>query len=107
MNVGLNAADDTTGLRIMSIDDVNNDKLNDLIMVDANRQTVTVFYFDDSTLSYSSSASFDLPNDYFVDNILPTSRAQDLQDLIIVASASVPSEDGTTNVLTSRLFYYT
>ena len=86
MNVGLEPAEDTTGLRVMSIFDMNNDKLNDLVMTDDNRQNVSVHYFDTSSLSYSTQSSFDLPSGWFVDNVIPTTVQKEYQDLIVVAS---------------------
>ena len=87
----------------MSIFDMNNDKLNDLVMIDESRQTVSVHYYDDSSLSYAQTSSFDLPSGWFVDNIIPTTVPKEYQDLIIVAS----NVDDTTDALSTRLFYYT
>ena len=77
-----------TGLRVMSISDLNNDKLNDLVMINSAGDTVTVYYFDDATLKYSDHATFTLPSGYLVDNVIPTNSPHALQGLIIVASQS-------------------
>lgn len=45
----------------MSIGDLNNDKLNDLVMIDAAGTLGTVYYYDESTGTYAHSAEFDLP----------------------------------------------
>ena len=54
VNVGL--PENAEGLRIMSIGDLNNDKLNDLVMLDSTGTIGTVYYFDDSTSMYSHSS---------------------------------------------------
>ena len=72
----------------MSISDLNNDKLNDLVMINSAGDTVTVYYFDDATLKYSDHATFTLPSGYLVDNVIPTNSPHALQGLIIVASQS-------------------
>ena len=51
MNVGL--PDTTAGMRVMSISDLNNDQTNDLVMVDATGESVTAYYYQDSTDMYS------------------------------------------------------
>ena len=89
-------------LRIMGIADLNNDKLNDLIMIDSAGSTGTVYYFDDSVGTYAHSASFSLPTGYTCDGIMPTAIPSALQDLIVVAS-KVDDSTGTTE---TKLFYY-
>ena len=59
-------------MRIMSIGDLNNDKLNDLVMMNAAGTEGTVYYFDESTVTYSHSASFTLPTGYTCDGVIPT-----------------------------------
>lgn len=51
VNVGL--PDTTAGMRVMSISDLNNDQTNDLVMVDATGESVTAYYYQDSTDMYS------------------------------------------------------
>ena len=60
-------------MRVMSINDLNNDKMNDLVMIDETGTTVSVMYFDDSKLKYHDESMFSLPSGYVVDNIIPTS----------------------------------
>ena len=88
-------------MRIMSISDLDTDKLNDLVMIDSAGDTVTVYYFDDSTLKYSDYANFTLPSGYLVDNIIPTNNHHALQGLIIVASQS-----DSQGVSSTKLFQY-
>ena len=96
VDVGLPATD--SGARVMSIGDLNNDKMNDLVMADADGQTLTVYYFDDSSGMFTYAAPLTLPSGYVVDNVFPTNSPTALQGLIIVASNS----DGTS----TKLFYY-
>lgn len=70
VDVGLPATD--SGARVMSIGDLNNDKMNDLVMADAAGQTLTVYYFDDSSGMFTHSAPFTLPSGFVVDNVIPT-----------------------------------
>ena len=58
----------------MSIGDLNNDKMNDLVTVDNTAKKVTVYYFSESSLKYSTSASFDMPDGWTVDSVIPTSN---------------------------------
>ena len=99
--MGLPTEADEDGTRIMSIQDMNNDKLNDLITIDTTGTTITVYYFDDSTSMYSAQSSFDLPSGWSVDSIIPTNKPKPLQDCIVIASK------GTTGSLETRMFYYT
>ncbi len=50
VDVGL--PDTQAGLRVMSIQDLNNDKMNDMITIDDAAQKVTIFYFSESSLKY-------------------------------------------------------
>ena len=84
VDVGLQQAN--SGARIMNISDLNNDKLNDLVVTDAAGEAITVYYFDETTSMYSDSASFSLPQGWLVDNVMPTNADQQLQGLIVVAS---------------------
>ena len=59
-------------MRVMSIDDLNNDKTNDLVTVDADGKNISVYYFNDSTDTYSKSSSMAMPDGYLVDSIIPT-----------------------------------
>ena len=90
-------------LRIMGIADLNNDKLNDLIMIDSAGTSGSVYYFDDDMGTYAHSASFKLPTGYTCDGILPTAIPSALQDLIVVAS----KVDESTDTTETKLFYYT
>ena len=82
MNVGLPA---DTSMRVMSIGDLNNDKLNDLVMLDSTGTKGTVYYFDDDTGTYAHNATFELPSGYTCDGIIPTAIPTPLQDLIVLA----------------------
>ena len=70
----------------MSIGDLNNDKLNDLVMMNAAGNEGTVYYFDESTSTYSHSASFKVPDGYTCDGVIPTAIPSPLQNLILLAS---------------------
>ena len=87
-------------MRIMAIADLNNDKLNDLVTVDATAQTVTVFYYDDTVNKYSKESSFDLEKGWTVDSIIPTAIVSGLQDLIVVASKA------SSGSLQTKMVYY-
>ena len=87
----------------MSIADLNNDKLNDLIMIDSTGSEATVYYFDDSSGTYAHSAGFSLPVGYTCDGVIPTAIPSPLQDLIIVASKL---DSSTNEVSDTRLFYF-
>ena len=87
-------------MRAMSIGDLNNDKMNDLVTVDNTAKKVTVYYFSESSLKYSTSASFDMPDGWTVDSVIPTSNPTQLQDLIIVGSKY------TQDKLQTRFFYF-
>lgn len=93
----------TSGLRIMSIGDLNNDKLNDLVMIDATGTHATVYYFDDSLGTYAHSASFNLPSGYTCDGVISTAIPSELQDLIVLGSkVDATSGDATE----TKLFYF-
>ena len=96
VDVGLPATD--SGARVMSMGDLNNDKMNDLVMADAAGQTLTVYYFDDSSGMFAHAAPLTIPSGYVVDNVIPTNNPTALQNLIVVAS----NTDGTS----TKLFYY-
>jgi len=101
VNVGLPDGTED-GTRIMSIQDMNNDKLNDLVTMDTTGATITVYYFDDSNSMYSSESSFDLPSGWFTDSIIPTNSASPLQNLIVIAS----NGEGWGTTLETRMFYF-
>ena len=85
IDVGL--PDLASGMRIMSIGDLDNDKLNDLVLVDKSGKVVTVYYYDNSMLKYDNPSSFTIDDEYTVDSIIETSDPMNtLQDLIVVAS---------------------
>ena len=84
-------------MRLTDIGDLNNDKTNDLVMVDAAGTTLTVYYFIDSTKSYSNSASFQLPTGCILDQVIPTNNPTKLQNLIVMCSTSDTE---------SNLYYY-
>ena len=87
----------------MSIGDLNNDKLNDLVMMNAAGTEGTVYYFDESTVTYSHSASFTLPTGYTCDGVIPTAIPDPLQDLILLVSKT----DATTGLASeTKLLYY-
>jgi len=91
----------------MSIGDLNNDKLNDLVMIDGSGTKGTVFYFDDSTGTYAHNASFTVPSGYTCDGVIPTAIAEPLQNLILLVSKA--EADGTSGEMTateSKLYYY-
>lgn len=88
-------------MRIMSINDLNNDKTNDLVTVDDTGANVTVYYFDETTSTYSKSASFAMPTGYLVDNVLPTNMPMPLQNLIITAT-----KKGSSGADTTKMFYF-
>ena len=92
------------GLRVMSIADLNNDKLNDLVMIDSTGTKATVYYFDDSSGTYAHNAEFTLPAGYTCDGVMPTAIPSQLQDLIVLAS-KVDSVSG--DATETKLFYYT
>ncbi len=51
VDVGL--PDTQAGLRVMSIGDLNNDKMNDMVTIDNAAQKVTIFYYSESSLKYN------------------------------------------------------
>ena len=52
VDVGLPEAID--GMRVMAIGDMNNDKMNDLITINDSAQSITVYYFSEASLKFSS-----------------------------------------------------
>ena len=90
------------GMRVMAIGDLNNDKLSDLVTVNQDASVVTAWYFDDSSYSYSTSASFTLPSGLKADSIIVT-KSQDtktrLQHLLVTASTSDPTATQQTKLL--------
>lgn len=99
MDVGLTVEQGESGMRIMSMGDLNNDKYNDLVVLDETGTKLTVYYFDSLTKMYSSPSMFELPAGEVVANVIPTNIPQDLQNLIIVANSS-------SGTLSSRLLYF-
>ena len=101
VNVGLKDPD-KEGMRIMAIGDLNNDKLNDLVTANKDGSKVTAWYFDESSYSYSTSASFALPTGLKADSVIVT-KSQDpkvrLQHLLVTASTSDPSATQQTKLL--------
>ena len=71
MNVGLDDPQNE-GMRIMAISDLNNDKLNDLVTVNADANQVTAWYFSDAALRYTSPSMFTLPTGFKADSIIVT-----------------------------------
>jgi len=100
VNVGLPVTN--AGMRILNISDLNNDKSNDMVTVDSEGKTVSVFYYDDMTGTFSNTATFAMPEGYLLDNIIPTNIPQGLQHLIVVAS----KKDTVTEIVDTQLFYY-
>lgn len=41
-------------MRVMAIGDMNNDKMNDLITINDSAQSITVYYFSEASLKFSS-----------------------------------------------------
>ena len=99
--MGLNDPD-KDGMRIMAIGDLNNDKLNDLVTANKDASKVTAWYFDESSYSYSTSASFTLPDGLKADSVIVT-KSQDvktrLQNLLVTASTSDPGSAQETKLL--------
>jgi len=60
------------GTTIMSVSDLNNDKLNDLVTIDKAGNTVTVYYFNEDTTKFTETSTFSLPDGYLVENVIPT-----------------------------------
>ena len=89
----------------MAIGDLNNDKLNDLVTVDVDRNTVNVFYYDDSSLTYSKQSSFDVESGWTIDSVIPTAITSGLQDLIVVVSRKASSGFQNGSIQTKMLYY--
>ena len=81
----------------MEIGDLNNDKTNDLVTVDAAGTNLTVYYFKDASKTYALSANFDLPTGCVLDQVIPTNMPTKLQNLIVMCSTSANE---------SKLYYY-
>ena len=71
MNVNIPSVS-ATGNQIMAINDLNNDKLDDLIMANAEGTVLTVYYFVATTLSYGITAEIQLPENIYVRNVFVT-----------------------------------
>ena len=76
VNVGLQPNID--GTVIMAVADLNNDKSDDLVTVDLKGTSITVYFFDDKTLTYSLSADFALPNGFSVESVIVAKKPQAL-----------------------------
>lgn len=103
VDVGL-PAEAPEGLRIMAMNDMNNDKTTDLVTISADSTTVTVYYFDEGQQKYASSSDFTVPSGWYVDSVIPTNAQQDLQDLILTVSKPATSSTGS---LETKFLYYT
>merc|ERR1719253_442446 len=90
VNVGLSDPHGE-GMRIMALADLNNDKQNDLITVNESAEKVTAWYFNEEDMSYSSSASFNLPSGLKADSIIVTKTQTELQNLLVTASTADPN----------------
>ena len=71
VNVGLQEPNGE-GMRVMAISDLNNDKLNDLVTVNESADKVTAWYYSDEDMSFSTSASFELPEGLKADSVIVT-----------------------------------
>jgi hypothetical protein len=90
----------TTGTRILAINDVNNDKLDDLITSNADGTVITVFYYNAETQSYSTVSQINMPADTYVRVAYVNRTANQLQGLMFyVLDDSTPSDPKTKLLL--------
>ena len=89
-----------SGMRVMAIADINNDKTNDLVTIDSTAQTVTVFYYDDSNFKFNKESSFDIEQGWTIDSVIPAPITSGLSDLIVVASRY------HSGSLSTKMLYY-
>ena len=81
----------------MAIGDLNNDKMNDLVMADSSGTKLLVYYFDETSLKYNSYETMDLPDaNYTVDGVILSAKPQDLQAIYVVASKLDTSGQATS-----------
>ena len=88
IDVGLGPSTDFEGMRIAAMQDMNNDKLIDLITLNSDANVITVFYFSDATKQYSTSAEIVLSATQQVQSVVVTKSATALQGLMAVVSDS-------------------
>jgi hypothetical protein len=90
----------TTGTRILAINDVNNDKLDDLITSNSDGTVITVFYYNAETQSYSTVSQINMPTDTYVRVAYVNRTANQLQGLMFyVLDDSTPSDPKTKLLL--------
>jgi hypothetical protein len=58
-----------TGNRILAINDVNNDKYDDLITSNTDGSILTVYYFDPELENYSQTSQITLPANNYARNV--------------------------------------
>ena len=78
----------------MAMSDINNDKLNDLIVSNEQGTQLTAYYYSQSDKNYSTSAVIDLPSKHYASNVIVTKSANMLQKILVVAlddSAAAPA----------------
>ena len=90
----------TDGRVIMAVADLNNDKSDDLVTVNKEGTTITVYYFDAKTLTYSLNAEFALPNGYSAESVIVAKKPQALQSLLVTANSN-----GITQNISKMLMY--
>lgn len=73
-------------MRIMAISDLNNDKLNDLVTVNKDADTVTARYFSDISFKYETTSEFTLPSGFKADSVIITKTQDELQNMIVTAT---------------------
>jgi len=75
---------DFEGMRITAMQDMNNDKLIDLITVNSASNVITVYYFSDATKQYSISAEIVFQPNQQVQSVVVTKSPTVLQGLMAV-----------------------
>ena len=96
VNVGLPNEE----MRIMAIADLNNDKYNDIVTINASGSRFSVHYFEETTLTYTNTVSVDLPTGQYVDSVIVMKYQHPYQSLLLTASEkTVDGVAGKTRML--------
>ena len=68
----------------MALQDMNNDKVTDLITINSDSTAITVYYFDQGTNKYTTTSEFQVTTSGTIQSVVPTKTQNYLQGLMVV-----------------------